>query len=499
MINQSSFNTALPSASALAAVNKVVGAKPSTVLSELVRLSAPVEMVDNAGKVIDSTGKATAETFYTPDAYGHMVEATTMGTLENPTAHSVQMDTLINTLSTEVAKHVSYAKNVVRPLVSELAEKIIKYQAEFRPREASQAMNIVMMNTPSILIDESFLDTLTPYKDKSILTPDRPLVLQQKTAEELNKLVTIGHDRTDKLIVEWLTNQHELFLTHVWNVFFTSSGPALDVTAGSMLVDSANSLVNNTNPYVRANYALAILLLARKIKADVQSSDLSAASYDTMCAQYIEFAGSVLTASLARIALYARNQTLVIEKNSYNLTIVVNGDVYTQWLQTGGSPEVLLGILISDNAPSTIPLINEAIDQYRRQFESYSSFYRTRETGNVYKYTKNLIEAEFNNLMGTVEDVETGVRTANSNIVNEIIAAAKATIDGYTAKDLEDPFAIALQLIAKIRFSYTSSYQILSDIHEASKHNPNVDVREAALIAVINYVSDYVADQMALS
>jgi hypothetical protein len=55
---------------------------------------------------------------------------------------------------------------------------------------------------------------------------------------------------------------------------------------------------------------------------------------------------------------------------------------------------------------------------------------------------------------------------------------------------------LALHIICQCRFYYTEAEFILSEIEEIGKQNPGIDVREAALIATINYLVDYLCDQI---
>jgi hypothetical protein len=62
--------------------------------------------------------------------------------------------------------------------------------------------------------------------------------------------------------------------------------------------------------------------------------------------------------------------------------------------------------------------------------------------------------------------------------------------------DLDLVAELALNLMARARFYFTAGYQILSGIEQATKLNPNLDPREAALVSAVNYVTDYLADQI---
>ena len=67
---------------------------------------------------------------------------------------------------------------------------------------------------------------------------------------------------------------------------------------------------------------------------------------------------------------------------------------------------------------------------------------------------------------------------------------------------LDDGFEIykvARKLVCKARFFFTSANRILGDIEEYSRSNDKIDPQEAALMATIDYVADYVAEQLTLT
>lgn len=494
MIKQTSFTAALPAAAALTASSKAISAKPGTVIGELTRLSAPVDLIGSDGKSILTTAAQQHDDDPDVSWFGHMVEvATSSDDLNTPTKHSLEYDGYVRDISKAVAQHVAHARNIVRPLVTEFAEGFATYAANARPREASEAAKITTLRLPALLKDASFLDTLTPYKDLPVLTPDKSLALNAVSKEELEGLVLIGHDRSDRLITEWLSHQPEYFLFNVWDCFFSKGAS----DAAPVYRFNAITALNN---FAKADLSLAIMLIARKIASVVQESDMSLSAYQTAVAQYVDYAGSMLTDTLNKIAVGIRNKNLIVEKNESKLEVSVNGEVYPQWLEAGGSPEIILGALISSGSGMSQALIDEKRGEYLRQWSSYSTFYRTQELNNSFKYAKDYLDNAFTMSLQTLTLTEQEFVAGTPRFVEQVLERARKHIhDTLKPVDLNDPYAIALDLVAGQRFYYTSAKQILSDINDASKANLNVDVREAALLAVINYVSDFVADQITIS
>lgn len=499
MIKESSFTSTLPVASALALSGNIAVAKPGTILSELVAFSAPIETMGADGKPVLTTKEqeAIAAGQSDLDFIGWRVQYATEGTFEDPTDHSRAMDAYIRDISKAVTAHVSFAKNTVRPLVTEMAEAFQSYKASFKPKEAADSANIRVLRLPSVLSDESFLDTFSAFKGKPILRPDTSFSLGAKTAEELQQMVLIGHQRTDKMISEWVSNLPESFLFNVWTSFFCGTGVA--ATTGDTPVAINYDEVARLNAFDKADIALAITLISRKLEDNVESTNLSLERYRAIASQFVEYGRTLLLSALESIALMLRAGTLIIEKNVRTMTVCVNGEIYKTWLDSGGTPEVLFGLLVDDGSAISVTLINDSKDKYAKRWEQFSSFYRNRELGNSFTYAKNFLEQQFIGSLQNLTPSEQEIFAKRPNLIEANVAKAREFLASVRPQDIEDSYDVALQLVAKIRFAHTSAYQILSDIVEASKQNPNVDVREAALLAVINYVSDYMADQIALN
>lgn len=494
MLSNTSFSTAIATAAAIACTGRVVVAGQGTLVGELVRLSSPVEFLDNDGNRVQSTAaqRPPITDWASADNYGYQVQDATTGTMENPSAHCRELGGYIDDISKVVTQHISFARNTVRPLVTSFAEELQVYLQTTKPKEASEIFNIRTLRMPALLRDESFLDTLRIHKDANVISPDKSFTFESKTHEELTELVMLGHDRTNKLIAEWLSHKEENFLLNIWANFFSSSR-----IEGQISIQYED--LSRMNAFDKADYSLAILLIANKITEQVQESAMSLTVYKNMCSQYVQYAGALLVDSLVKLDLAIRTKALVISKNTFSNEIFLNGEVYTQWLEDGNSPEVILGLMVSNGTGTSVSMIDEKKDVYLNQWNSYVTFYRTKELNMAFDYAKRFIENAFAASLQQLEPTEIEFIEKNPKFLENISNNVRIALDNMKSSDLQDPYALALLFVAKIRFYYTSSYQILSDIEAASKANANVDVREAALLAVINYVSDFVSDQLTLS
>jgi hypothetical protein len=482
MLNNDSYLAALSVAGELAEQGKVLAAKPNTPVHELVRFCSP-----GIDYKIENEDSVTG--------FGYFLENTTSNTIDENKSilssnHSLELDGYVNDLSKLVTQHISLAKNVVKPLVVEYAEDLKNYLETHKAPSPSSKFEIIALKAPELLSDDSFLDSVNNYKQKSVLTPDngKTLALENKSKEELISLCSTGRDRTDELVKLWLSRQSEEFLSDVWVSFFTKLTPV------GKFYSYEN--INSLNAYEAADIALAIYLLSKKIYDDVQTSVDSLQVYQTKVAQLRDYAGALLVFNINKIGLFEKAKTLVIEFSPVTYKAKVNGALYSEWIKTGGSAEVILGMLVSNSNVSSLTLIDQKSKDYVNSWNSYVMFHEANESNKMFDYFKDYLMISLDRSLNDLQDVEKDLFAKNNSFISTIKKLADKEIEQLRTSDIEDVYDVALKIIAKARFYYTSSYSILSDINEAGKKNPNVDVREAALLAAINYMGDYLAYQI---
>ena len=246
------------------------------------------------------------------------------------------------------------------------------------------------------------------------------------------------------------------------------------------------------------NYGLAIFLLANKLfnEIDESAQDMNLKVYQEAMVQYREYGGTLTINNLNLIAQYEKTEQLIINIDNIRHKAKVNGRVYTKWLSEGGSVEVIFGLIASGDTNTSRNMIDKKSDYYMREWEAYETYYRVNEGNKLFDNFKDFVSASFFSLMDTFDDSETDYINAHPKYMENVKELLGREINAIRSDDMEKVYDVALRVIGKCRFYYTSSYNILADIQEASKVNPDTDVREAALLATINYIADYLADQM---
>ena len=491
MLRQVSLDIAQSYAAKAAENGKLYVAKPDTpLLSLLNAASAPFDNLVSTTSQQDATTANNGIKSYA-DAANQAVLFTADAGLDEPSLHTLELNGSVDTLSALVNAHIAFAKSTVKTEVVEFAEALIQYQANNANASPESAFDITSVSTPELLKDESFLSNLEPYNNRTLLLPELQFKLTTRSTAEITELACTGNAATDKLIIEWISQQNPDFLKSVWDSFFTTEG-----TYGGLTFQS----ISASNVYRRASFALIIFLLARKLYVDVQQGgDISLETYKETAVQYRDYAGVLLSQSLKQIGIYYRTKILVVESNPSLRTAVVNGDIYKDWIATGGRPEIILGVLVSGEHVASQALIDEKSAGYAKQWNSYVSFFNTDEANRSFDRFKEAIDRIFWAQLADQSEEEKAFILKTPNFKDIVKNLLTKELVELKSPDMADPYKVALTFAAKVRFYYTSAYEILSDIAEAGKANPDLDVREAALIAATNYLASYLANQIAVA
>lgn len=437
----------------------------NTLLYELCRLAAPATPIDLSAVPEEQKTAAFA------DAYAGM---------KLETFEAVQ-DSIEADLVPLCQAHISFAKNVVNPIVNDMLEKAVKFTEQYKPKDPIAEFEIKTVSFPEVINDGAFKDSISGYKGKDLsIVPEASVQLAEYNPETVLNMFSTGAGDIDELVKKWLVTNTPEFYADVWEKFF---GPRSHI---SNFVE-----LNRFNVFERTNYYLAINLIANHISHDVQDTAISLDKYRRLVEQYIACSAANLNETI-KVQKFHNENILVVEKNKFTKKIVVSQVAYKAFLAGGGKPELLLGAIISDDNLGTATSMLTNSDKLLRLWNSYVLMVQSGERNRYISALKTFLFSHFTLGLSTVDPLEDAL---NKELA---IKKAEAFIEELDDNFIDDVANTVLKLVAKCRFYYTSAYDILNDINNAYKINPNIDVREAALVAAINYVADYFVAQLAV-
>lgn len=168
--------------------------------------------------------------------------------------------------------------------------------------------------------------------------------------------------------------------------------------------------------------------------------------------------------------------------------VYVHSDIYTEWLKSGGSPEVLLGAsLISGQVrPASIPELNSVAKELLEKWNQYVSMTSRseQETLNasarieLFKIIRNRVDARREEgLIDSYED--TMLR------LNELTTALPTNF-------IKDPYPHVRDVVLKTFYTSTDIPLFIYAMDEVACDDPELNEEEVATLAAINYVTDWI-------
>lgn len=447
--------------------------------------NTPLAALVSASNAISSVCETATGDFGIPNA------AVLASGTENET-HNKLFDETISFVSKAVLTHVSNAKNIVAPVVMSVANKIIARCQDELVNVKTYAVIPVFLPAP--MLNEGFKDSIEKAQGGVYADPERFLKLKMGfSAEEVLALMLTGSSEYDEKIKEWFQSKGNSFFEKVWTGLFQDPESSTVKESFSMI-----KLFEDKNDGL--DTALAVYLLARNLFENIpENTGLTLVEYRRIVAEYKDAAAIRISRGYAAYLAQEQAGILVVDHDEVTREIKVNGATYTNYINDAGKNEVILGAVVT--GPSTIPynvnVVKQDQQQYLDAWDRFVAFENAERRNRAIVQFKNICISSFlNDLSTNLSTFEQEFCTNNPGHIGRCSEILPELVETITTEDIADPYSVALKLVCKARFYYTDAEKILSTINLVSKENPNIDVREAALIATTEYLIDYITDQM---
>ncbi len=483
-----SFNTALPMAQELAGNGILLSATPSSLLSELCSTSAPIEFERKLGDGVFNTVSIAD--------YGFMLNTNTMG--ETGARWGASFDDATKHLAGLIRNHISYIRNVVKPRVVEAVNEASVYVQELGGTNPASQLEISKLSIPEFASDPAFLILLDSFKNREVVRPNGySLNFNFKAPpDDFKTAFTTGNARIDTLVNLWANSLDIDFLKQAWYVFFCG-GELLKTYNGSML---SQDDMFSPNLSVRLNTALAYFLIANYYDThlpDVSTNqDLSVVKnriYD-----HLLFAGTTLYRAMEQINANNKAGLLVLHIDQLHKKITVSDEIYSKWLATGGTAEVILGILVGDKKYYVVKDIIDNTEELKRSWSRYTGVYlesvEYKKANSLRNYYRSLMSKYLTSDYCDANEKEFLIN--NPNYHQNTLEKVEKLLDGMKKEELLQVESVILKLIAGIKYGFTCAQTFLEDMLRVQKQNANADSNEAACVATLNYITDYLLGQI---
>lgn len=426
--------------------------------------------------------------------------------MQNDTDYSRRVLSIAEELAPIVQSHLNFAKNVVRPLYTELKEAATAFELVAKNVDPVTEFKVQIKEPPAFLYDDVFLakglDNIH-ITDMIKQTAEAAPVIEFTTMEEVDALVAEiinqGNDRLTGLVTTWLSSMDRNVIKELLlNQFGRLNGySGLEKDCAYFYQTS----IRDTADYNALDIAASTWLIANFLKENPRST-ASSTDLPTWTLYYDELK-DVAGAAVLHIKKKMENQlkmgTMVASLTQTAKTIVLHRPLYEQYLKDNGSPEAILGLMVSNIVLHTLPTILENQERLKQSWVEYVGIRRFEGMENYKQNFRNWLISYMELSLQKLTEAEEEVLAGQSDLRDQIMLRVKEEVERLAHNLHTDLDHTALHMVAKARFYYTSAYSILGEMLQYSRINPEVTPNEALLPTVVSYMADYFEAQFKAS
>lgn len=475
MLRNTSIDAVIPLTTKLTNANALVEAMPQTPLHEAVAACYHPTLDANSQftRVDDLSIFMVRE---------RLLDGSNSKDLSGTVPHNVVMGKMVEVVAKTVQGNLQFARNVVNPLVKEVVNDVDKAVTDANVSSV-KLLSVVPAFYHDIWNSPVLESMVSPYGDAAVKAFKSLNIHPAMTPEESVELLSAGNARFDKEVADWAGKLGADKVADIYATYFSTTG-----RGDSQMIELIGNPANRET-------VLAIHLFARKLKTKVLDGiDMDIGDYREEMTTIVEQTGRALVRAMERRAREARQKSLVVAMpevrpeyvTAENGQIIVNGDTYNEWLAAGGTPEILFGAYLSEGGYGYQELLDkgkEYADIWIRQSKLLQARFEADVAGVKIRALRDAVARQINAIKD--EDLVVARAVLHTRLTEHL--------DSINNGRLNDLPGLSRWLLCNVMFAHTDAEKILVAIDDVSRANPEMDMREAALHATIQFVTAWVA------
>lgn len=395
---------------------------------------------------------------------------------------------LLSELSKKIALGVGNDLSLIRDKMIPLMQEYVAYLDEklLRTKELSETalFNVIEVSIPDIVKE---------MQDKNIINPKRATVelpvtqinIPVPSADTIRDVFKHKINSINVYANNILSNYDNEALAVIWEKYFTN------VSRSNSNIDNLYYGSTGFNELVIVFLALSNLREERVAKVSVSESVYK----DIINRLYSEVLNIIAIKIEKHNNEIKTNKLVKTFENDY--TIVVNAEVYDVFIDGGGSPEVLFGLIL--NKPQNVTgLIRSNIelnqDDYLKSWNNKVKVSRMNNKFGELKKYKTLYSISLKHLFEVLlpSDLE--------ELVKINLPEAEIALDEILKREpideIMDTRYMAKEVLEHILFPDTNFERFTNYMLEYKKLDPQLTPKEAASFASVDMIMDYLLQQV---
>jgi len=456
--------------------------KKNTLLAELVNNSNVGGMVTSKGMDNESISSA--------------IEYSSLGSSEEingqkrylESSHDSIMDNYAIDLSKLVNNYISFSRNVVNKEINIVKESLEESLKSYMFKDPEDFFKVEWFKMHNVYSGSIVSEVLSSDWTGKYFRDNVNLDALNVEGFDLCKYLLVGDEDEDKDITDWI---NKITIEKLRSYIVED-------------ISEYNLNVKDLLEYSLCNYLFYRNIVERK-DISIAGTSLAVTTKASNCRDYY--------AQKLKVAVDLYNRDIRVGKlvcstdnigfsfyNEKEKYITVYQDSFDKLAEQGGSLELLFGYMCSNESSYDVTVDNilQKSDKWLGVWKNSRSLYIIVMENSKLDIFKRVLSEVFY-LQCNKEDISSEEKeffVSNSGFKDETIQLGNEYIKNLSKEDIEDLDRVCITLIAKIRFRFSNAYEILSSMNSILSENEDMEVMEAALYSVIQYLTDYMLQQM---
>ena len=393
---------------------------------------------------------------------------------------------IANKLAIGLVNDINRIRNIFIPFKNEYKKEVKELLDKTELTNKIKDYDIVSIDLPQIireLDNRSIIERATSRREmpKDIVILDEPA--------NIKEFINFDNELLNKLASPIISKYSDKELSNIWKMYFTN-------------ISNTNGNINELtiNPLLKLDLYVILLGILTTLKSEKQltSPGLQDSKYFNTISLFLNKVKHSIRVAINIMELNIKSNNLIYKIE--NGIVYVYEAVYDKFLENNSS-EVLLGMAIkykNDNIPLSAKRLDDVIVNKDKYITSWNAFIKLERVANSLKdvnryklaYETALVEFLKHNITDDIIDY------ISINSLGEIHPKINKLYSELKDSDILDVEFMVNEIMGKIVIKDTNYYHFISSMVELSKLNPDLTPEEAATMAAINLITDYVFLQL---
>jgi hypothetical protein len=391
--------------------------------------------------------------------------------------HNYAMADFVKLGATAVQNALYTARNLVAPRIHELLELITLRLGNAPVSELSKLKISEDEDCPAVY-GPNLRKLVDQYANYHNAEPTLSIDGPELGTEDILKYLETGIASIDQDLLPWAAALPESVLQYAYRSFFTIRN-----------TKDSRSFFGRIDKSV-VNMVLVYCLARHFLENDVvfEGMSLSLKDYRTNLTAIMAQTAHLLSIQMENNDAAIKNGNMI--RSMAGGEIRVFPPVYREWLKQGGNTDVLYGMAISGEMAFTVDALTDKADKYIAAWNRYSSLVTARDSMTRMNFLREQLVMSYESVISK-PDADGNV--PSQNVIKQEMDAFRAVLRTMTVADADDLHLMCLKLVCRSSFADTPAETILTRMDEEGKKNPKLSPREAGAVAVLEYISSWVA------